>query len=125
MIIDCETTDVFEAAVARVDVTPPAGIRLIGYAVREGLSHGIDEPLTLTVMVLRGANSTIAIIALDACIVYVPFASKLREHCAASIGIPASNVLLNFSHTHCSPATDGYLDYDTPDQLACRRTFGN
>lgn len=114
---------VYAAGVARVDVTPPAGIRLIGYAVREGFSLGTDQPLTLTALALGAANDMVLLLAVDACIIYIDFAQKLRERCAVAAGVPSSHVLLNFSHTHSAPATDGYLDFDTADQLELQAGF--
>jgi len=123
MISEGSSNAVYEAGAARVDVTPPVGIRLIGYAVREGVSLGVDEPLTLTALALRSQGTTIVLISLDACLVYIPFARKFREQCAQSIGISAEHILLNFSHTHAAPATDGYMDYDTPEQLDLQADF--
>ena len=51
------TNELYMAGVARADITPPVGIRLIGYTVREGVSQGVDEPLTATVLVLRGGDN--------------------------------------------------------------------
>jgi len=115
---------VYHAGVARADITPPVGIRLIGYTVREGVSHGVDEPLTATVLVLRGGGTTVAIIAHDWAIAFMDFASKLRQRCARVLGIPAANVLINFNHTHSGPVVPDFMPYDTPEQLAMQAQHG-
>jgi neutral ceramidase len=110
---------IYHAGVARADITPPVGIRLIGYTVREGVSRGVDEPLTATVLVLRGADgTTIAIIAHDWCIAFMDYANKMRQRCARALGIPAANVLINFNHTHSAPVVPDYMPYEEPEQLA-------
>ncbi|MBI4027910.1 MAG: neutral/alkaline non-lysosomal ceramidase N-terminal domain-containing protein [Verrucomicrobia bacterium] len=118
------SNEIYQAGIARADITPPVGIRLVGYTVREGVSHGVDEPLTATVLVLRGGKTTIAIIAHDWCIASMDFAAKLRRRCARSLGMPAANVLINFNHTHSAPVPPDYMPYDTPEQLAMQAQHG-
>ncbi len=48
---------VYQVGVAAADITPPVGIRLIGYTVRDGMSRGVDEALTATVLVVRGLGT--------------------------------------------------------------------
>ena len=115
---------VYQIGVARADITPPVGIRLIGYTVREGLSRGIDEPLTATVLLVRGSGAMVAIVAHDWCFASMGFATKLRERCGIVLDIPPSNVLINFNHTHSAPVVPDYLPYDTLEQLAMQARHG-
>lgn len=107
----------FHAGVARADITPSSGIRLTGYTVREGFCRGVDEPLTATVLALRGANSMVAWIALDSCIIHMRYATLLRARCALALGMPVANVLLNVSHTHAAPTPPDFMPYDSAEQL--------
>ncbi|MBI2497619.1 MAG: neutral/alkaline non-lysosomal ceramidase N-terminal domain-containing protein [Opitutae bacterium] len=116
--------EIYHAGVARVDITPPVGIRLVGYTVREGVSHGVDEPLTATVLVLRGGQTTVALIAIDWCMALMDFATRLRQRCAKALGIPPANILINFNHTHSAPVPPDYMPYDTPEQLARQQAHG-
>jgi neutral ceramidase len=118
------SNEVYKAGVARADITPPVGIRLMGYAVREGVSHGVDEPLTATVLVVQGGGATVAIIAHDWCMASVNFASSLRERCGRVLGVPSTNVLINFNHSHSAPAAPGWMCYDTPEQLEMQNQHG-
>ena len=118
------SNEIYHVGVARADITPPVGIRLIGYVVREGVSHGVDEPLTATVLVLRGGGTTIAIIAHDWCISFMDFAKKLRRRCAVALNIPDANIIINFNHTHSGPVVPEYMPYDTPEQLAIQHKHG-
>jgi len=50
------------AGVARVNITPPMGIRLLGYTVHEGCSQDVERELTATVLVLSdGATSGVVL----------------------------------------------------------------
>src|SRR5437762_2524069 len=93
----------YQAGVASNDITPPSGIRLMGYTVREGFSRGVDEPLTATVLVLQGRGTTVAIIAHDWCVIHLKYATQLRERCARALDLPSSHVMINLSHSHCAP----------------------
>jgi hypothetical protein len=87
------------------------------------VSNGVDEPLTVTVLVLSARETTVAIIAMDWCIALMDFAAKLRARCGEAIGIPASSVLINFNHSHAGPVVPDYLPYDTPEQLKIQHRY--
>lgn len=113
----------FKAGVGRGDITPPVGIRLIGYTVRVGLSKAVLEPLTVTALVLGGKNNTIVILAIDLCVCSVEFTTGLRKRCAHALGIVSANVMVNFSHSHSAPMMPGWMPYDTADQLAMQSEY--
>ena len=48
----------FHAGFARVDITPPVGFPLSGYAVREGGSKSVDMPLSLSAVTVREGQET-------------------------------------------------------------------
>ena len=110
-------SEVYQVGLARADITPPVGIRLIGYTVREGVSVAVDEPLTATVLVVRGSGGTVAIVAHDWALAFVSVISRLRERCGRALGIPPGNVLINLNHTHSAPVVPEFIPYDTPEQL--------
>ena len=59
-------------------------------------------------LVLRGAGSKVAVVAVDLCTIESRHADTLRSAAAAAIGVPPSYVLLNESHDHSAPALPGY-----------------
>lgn len=108
----------FLAAVAREDITPEQGIALCGYTIREGPSCAVDEPLTMTVLVVEGEGGRrIAILAVDWGAAFVPYATDLRARCGKVIGGTAQDVLLNFSHSHSTPMPPGWMPYAQPEEL--------
>ena len=78
---------VLHAGVARVVITPPAGIRMCGYTVQEGVSRGIERELTATALVLSGGQTKTAILAVDILFVQSPHAERIRELYGFEIGI--------------------------------------
>jgi len=49
-----------QAGVYRVDITPPVGVSLVGYYARDGVSEGIERPLTAAAVVLATGETKIA-----------------------------------------------------------------
>ena len=103
------------AGIARSTTTPPIGMTMAGYAARDGVAEDKDGELSATALVLDDEKTRIAILAFDLLFIKEPMASTLREKIGKRIGVPKSNVLLNCSHTHCGPTSEG-LQYDDDEQ---------
>src|ERR1700730_1986537 len=84
------------AGVARVDITPPLGLPLRGWAARNARAKAAHEP--------RGGGA--AIVAIDLPHVGRGLTNAVRARVLASTGIPEAAVLLNASHTHSGPPLD-------------------
>ena len=54
-----------KAGVAKVDITPPVGQRMYGFAAREGPATGTLDPLWARVLVLEVGEKRLAMVALD------------------------------------------------------------
>ncbi|MFN0053236.1 MAG: hypothetical protein ACKV0T_13720 [Planctomycetales bacterium] len=96
------------AGVARGVITPPVGIRMLGYTIQDECSRSVQEDLTATALVLTDDETTLAIVACDILHIQDPHCLRIREHIAALTPIPAAHVLLNFSHTHLGPMLPGW-----------------
>ncbi|MBX3031983.1 MAG: hypothetical protein KF809_17695 [Chloroflexi bacterium] len=92
------------AGVGRRDISPPDGIRTAGFSSRETVVEGVDEPLTVTALVLEGCGARVCIMAIDLCMAPQDIALDWRAAVGAAIGTPSSHVLLNLSHTHSGAA---------------------
>jgi neutral/alkaline ceramidase-like enzyme len=88
------------AGVARVDVTPPVGSQMGGYSAREGPSTGVHDPLYATVLVLKSAGVTVAIVSCD----LRSFPSE-RIIALARERKLADHVLIAVTHNHSGPLT--------------------
>lgn len=88
------------AGVARVEVTPPTGSPMGGYSAREGPSTGVHDPLYATVLVLKSAEMTVAIISCD----LRSFPSERVVTLARERRL-ADHILLAVTHNHSGPLT--------------------
>lgn len=92
-------------AAKSLDVTPPPGHRLDGYAARAGLATGTADPLNATLIWLSGADDPgVLWLTLDAIAVGRELTCELAAAAAAATGIPATRVVVSASHTHSGPS---------------------
>jgi hypothetical protein len=88
------------AGVARVDITPPVGFAMGGYAARQQPSTGVHDPLFATVLVLKTDVTTLAIVSCD----LRSFPSE-RVVALARERHLADHVLISVTHNHSGPIT--------------------
>lgn len=88
------------AGVARVEITPPIGYVMGGYAARKGPSTGVHDPLFATVLLLKADGVSVAIVSCD----LRSFPSERVVAQARSRKL-ADHVLLAVTHTHSGPIT--------------------
>jgi len=99
------------AGVAKVDITPPAGVPMWGYTLRD--STGTLDPLYARVLVLEVGEKRLALVALDLgrCFGHDSL-QRLRAAVRESSGI--SYVLAVASHTHSAPVVQDAYRNGTP-----------
>jgi len=97
-----------KAGVYRVDITPPVGISMVGYYARDGVSVGVERPLTATALVLSTDEAKVAILSCDLIFIQNPGVDEIRRRIGESIRVDPSSVLINCSHTHCGPTLPGF-----------------
>ncbi|MEU4192599.1 hypothetical protein AB0E69_11905 [Kribbella sp. NPDC026611] len=92
-------------AATSLDVTPPPGHRLDGYAARTGVSTGTADPLRATLIWLSTVDDPgVLWLTLDAIAVGTALTSELAAAAGAAAGIPPSHVVVSASHTHSGPS---------------------
>jgi len=93
---------VMKAGVAKVDITPPAGVQMWGYFDRLTGAQGTLDPLYARVLVLEVGEKRLALADLDYGRTFGPAAiERLRASARQSCGI--SYVLVQATHTHAGP----------------------
>ena len=91
-----------KAGVARVDITPPTGVRMWGYFDRLTPAQGVLDPLFARVLVLELGDKRLAYVDLDLGRPFGPTSlAHLRDRVRRSAGI--SDVLVQATHTHAGP----------------------
>lgn len=115
--------DSLEAGVARVVITPPVGIGLVGFAGR-GPSNAVHDELYATAVVLKSADAQTVLISVDLLGVGEEMVSEVRREIEARTTIPAENVLICATHTHYGPSAGGYDGPEKPaDSVAYQRNL--
>ena len=111
-----------QAGVGRVVITPPIGIRMMGYTVQECVSQRVERDLTATALVLSDGRSQVVVIACDLLFIQSPHVDRIRERVGAAVGIAADDVLINTSHTHLGPMLPGW-SADSPEQERLQQRY--
>ena len=110
------------AGVARQVINPPLGINKAGLRLFADPIQAVESDLTATVLVLGSGGTKVAIIACDLVVIPTQTALEVRGEVAEAIGTTASHVLLNFSHSHSTPALPGWT-VDPPDQARLKSKY--
>ncbi len=97
--------------VAVIDISPPPGLLLSGFAARSEPATGLHDPLTVRAIVLGDT----ALVVADVIGIHEDMSRRIRERCA----LPAANVIVAATHTHGAPASmEGRLGGADPAFLA-------
>lgn len=96
-----------KAGHGRECITPPLGIRMVGYAARTEGAAGVHDDLFVNAVALQGADETLAILAYDLCLFRLEAAAEIKSAIRKDAGLRPEQVLLNTSHTHAGPALGG------------------
>jgi hypothetical protein len=88
------------AGAASVEITPPVGTPLGGYAARKGApSTGVHDPIRAKALVLDDGETRLAILTTD----LVGTNPEMVRRVAEKAQLPAERLMLTASHTHSGP----------------------
>ncbi|MBN8243674.1 neutral/alkaline non-lysosomal ceramidase N-terminal domain-containing protein [Nitratireductor aquimarinus] len=96
------------AGVATVDITPPAGLPLSGFAARTLPATGAHDPLTVRALAI---NDTAMVVA-DVIGLHGAMSARIRRRCT----LPDTNVIISALHNHGGPVSmAGRLTIETDE----------
>lgn len=98
-----------ELGIARADITPPAGISMVGFAAR-GPSTAIHDPLTATAMALREGDRAVVLFCLDLLDMQAATVGRVREAVSARTDVRPEDVIVACAHNHFGPNVDRARD---------------
>ncbi|WP_108459003.1 neutral/alkaline non-lysosomal ceramidase N-terminal domain-containing protein [Devosia naphthalenivorans] len=85
------------AGAASVDITPPAGLHLAGFAARTMPATGTHDPLTARAIVVEDT----AVVVLDVIGLHEDMAARIRRRSS----LPDDNIIVAATHTHGAPVS--------------------
>jgi len=92
-----------KAGVAKVNITPPVGVPMSGYAARKEPSQGVHDELYAKALVLDDGKQRIAMVISDLLYLDEDFTESVRRLTEESTGIGGQNVMVAVTHTHAGP----------------------
>lgn len=102
--------DGWRAGAAREKITPPAGLWMTGYAVRDRPAEGTAQDLWCKALAISdGAGNRGVLLTLDLCGITREISDRVSAELGRRYRFPRGAVMINVSHTHCSPALAGNL----------------
>lgn len=97
----------YDVGMATVDITPPVGGPLGGFAARaRHTSTSVYHPLRAVATAIGDGEQDVMIISLEWLGCY-QLADRIRRAVSRTSGIGEDRIVLNASHTHCGPAIHG------------------
>jgi hypothetical protein len=88
------------AAVAKVDITPPVDVPVVGH-VRP--TNGVRDPIRAAVLLLSNEQTRTAIVTLDLISASTEMVAALRDIIALKTETPRDNIMVATSHNHSGP----------------------
>ncbi len=93
----------FKAGFARVDVTPPLGIPLVGYFSHR-VADGVLDPLYIDCVAVSDGTNNALVYCVDDLHLSNAFCKKAFEAITAATGVPRDRLYIHATHIHTGPA---------------------
>lgn len=98
----------WRAGTGRENITPPAGLWMTGFAVRDRPADGTTQDLWVKALALADpAGNRGVILTLDLCDVTREISDRVAASLMTRYALPRSAIITNVSHTHCAPWVEG------------------
>ncbi len=92
----------YQVGVGTIDITPPVGIYLAGFAARQERSTEVYHPLKATAVAIDDGQTPLLIVGAEI-LGFYERTEEVRSRINAVTGIDPAHIILNGSHTHCGP----------------------
>ena len=94
---------IFLAGFAEIDLTPPPGLELTGYAVADRLATGTHDPLKAVAVVLDDRRQKSLLCSVDLCVMHEAVSRVVRRRVSKRTAIPVERIVIAATHTHSGP----------------------
>lgn len=99
---------------SKVDVTPPIGLSMAGYAGRASPAVGVHLPLWARAFVCEQGAMRVALVVVDTVGFSEDTTERIRDAIRERTGIATDGILVATTHTHSGPVTTRFRD-NAPD----------
>lgn len=100
----------WRAGTAREIITPPVGAWMTGYAARNRPADGTAQELSVKALAVADpADNRGVLLTLDLCGIPRELTDRVAAELLLRHNLPRSALMVNVSHTHCSPVVEGSL----------------
>jgi neutral ceramidase len=86
-------------------ITPELGCLMGGFDARKGVAEKIHDNLHVRSLIFDDGRTQLALISVELLAVDRAFSMRVRSEVERRTGIPAQNVVIAATHTHCGPIT--------------------
>ena len=90
------------AGFARLDITPPLGVKMIGAGPRT--VKGVLDPLYVNALAFGDGEKSSVVLVCDLLGMYGPFGDEWPRQLAAELGLDGDAVMIHCTHTHTGPS---------------------
>ncbi|NLD88054.1 MAG: hypothetical protein GX633_07325 [Clostridiales bacterium] len=101
-----------KAGFSRLEITPPLGIRIVGY-YSERIADGVIDPLTVSAVAFSDGDNTAVAVSMDVLELLQITMDIIRKRAARRNNIPYEAILLACTHTHTGPQIDEGMLFKT------------
>ena len=91
--------------IGRRRLTPEIPCQMAGFDARKAPARDVHDDLHTRALVLDDGREQVALVSVEVIAVSAAFSAAVRSAVEKATGIPAKNVLLSATHTHCGPVT--------------------
>jgi hypothetical protein len=110
-----------KAGFAEIDITPPMGMRKIGW-IKVIIGNRVADPLYARAAVFSSNQTTVGFLQLDTLSVTWEMVCAVRQQIEARYGVPAKNIMLCATHNHGGPAVASIGDVKSENDYIAQLT---
>ncbi len=105
---------VLKVGFGRVDITPPYGVKLMGYFI-ERIADGVLDPLEINCIALKNNDMTALLMTVDNCGIALSYLELAKDAIMKEVDVDRKGIFIHSTHTHTSSMLS--LDNETQGEM--------
>ncbi|MEM3646793.1 MAG: neutral/alkaline non-lysosomal ceramidase N-terminal domain-containing protein, partial [Thermofilum sp.] len=103
-----------KAGASKVDITPPVGVKMGGFASRYKGAEGVHDALHARALYIESRYGVSLLIANDLLNIPDSLAVEVKKELAKRLGLKEGAILISATHTHSGPSLSPDISADVP-----------